>query len=111
MTNEKLKLLRIFLGESDKIGHTPAYEKIVLEAKENNIAGATVLKGIMGFGKNSFIHTSKLLRLSEDLPIVIEIIDDENKIRGFIERLNEILKDQKFGGIITLENIEILKLS
>src|SRR5512146_1624856 len=69
------KLVRIFIGESDKIGHIPVYEKIVLAARKSELAGATVFKGIMGFGKNSIIHTSKILRLSEDLPLIIEIAD------------------------------------
>ena len=73
----KAKLLRIFVGESDKIGHKTVFEKIVADARQFELAGATVYRGIMGFGKNSRIHSSKILRLSDDLPLVIEIVDEE----------------------------------
>jgi PII-like signaling protein len=103
------KLLRIFVGESDLINHTPVYERIVLEARKVGLAGATVVKGIMGFGGSSRIHTSKLLRLSEDLPLIVEIVDEEKKIGEFIPVLNEIFEEANSGGLITMEKVNIIK--
>ena len=103
------KLLRIFLGENDKSGSIPVYEKIVLLAKEKGLAGATVFKGIMGFGGESRIHTAKILRLSEDLPLVIEIVDEADKIEKFIPFVDEIFESSKSGGLITIEKAEIIK--
>src|SRR6476661_3057617 len=78
-------LLRIFVGESDRHGHLPLYESIVLKAREQGLAGATVLRGVMGFGKHSVLHTAKILRLSEDLPMVVEIVDSLDKIESFVK--------------------------
>lgn len=103
------KLLRIFIGESDLLHHVPVYEKIVLEARKAGLAGATVMKGIMGFGASSRIHTTKLLRLSEDLPLVIEIVDTEKKIEEFIPMLNDIFEQANSGGMITMEKVNIIK--
>ncbi len=103
------KLLRIFLGESDKIHSTTVYEKIVLEARKAELAGATVFKGIMGFGGRSRIHTSKILRLSEDMPLIIEIIDEELKIDKFIPVVEQIFDEANCGGLITIERAEIIK--
>jgi PII-like signaling protein len=103
------KLLRIFVGESDLIHHVPVYEKIVLEARKAGLAGATVVKVIMGFGPSSRIHTSKLLRLSEDLPLVIEIVDEEKKVEEFIPVLNGIFEEANSGGMITMEKVSIIK--
>lgn len=103
------KLLRIFVGESDKIHSTTVYEKIVMEARKTELAGATVFKGIMGFGGRSRIHTSKILRLSEDLPLIIEIVDDEAKIDLFIPTIERIFEEANCGGLITLEKAEIIK--
>ncbi len=103
------KLLRIFIGESDKIGTIPVYERIVLEARKAGLAGATVFKGIMGFGRNSRIHTSKILRLSEDMPLTIEIVDEIDKIEKFIPVLHNIFEEAKSGGLITMEKAEIIK--
>lgn len=103
------KLVRIFIGESDKHHHTPVYEKIVHEARKAGLAGATVFKGVMGYGVNSRIHTAKILRLSEDLPLVIEIVDEENKIKGFLETLHDIFEEANCGGLITMEKVEIIK--
>ncbi|MBK7106175.1 MAG: DUF190 domain-containing protein [Ignavibacteriae bacterium] len=105
----KAQLLRIFIGENDKIGPIPVYEKIVVSAKEANLAGATVYKGIMGFGKNSKIHTSKVLRLSEDLPLVIEIVDSEENIQKFLPTIDEILEKSNSGGLITIEQANIIR--
>jgi len=103
------KLLRIFVGESDLINHKPVYEKIVQEARKAGLAGATVTKGIMGFGGSSRIHTAKVLRLSEDLPLVIEIVDEEKKIEQFLPKLDEIFEQANSGGLITMEKVSIIK--
>jgi uncharacterized protein len=97
-------LLRIFIGESDRYQHQPLYEAIVMKAREMHLAGATVLRGPMGFGKSSRLHTAKILRLSMDLPIVIEIVDAEEKIREFLPALDGILK----GGLVTTEKITVI---
>lgn len=97
-------LLRIFIGESDKYGGRPLYEAIVDEARRRGLAGATVLRGIRGFGANSRIHTSKILRLSEDLPIVIEIVDEADKINAFLPDLNGMIHE----GLVTLERVRIV---
>ncbi|MFZ1292242.1 MAG: DUF190 domain-containing protein [Melioribacteraceae bacterium] len=109
MNYSKAQLLRIFIGENDKIGPIPVYEKIVVKAREAHLAGATVYKGIMGFGKNSKIHTSKVLRLSEDLPLVIEIVDNEENIQKFLPILDELLEKSNSGGLITIEQATIIK--
>lgn len=103
------KLLRIFVGENDKSGSIPVYEKIVILARENGLAGATVFKGIMGYGGRSKIHTSKILRLSEDLPMIIEIVDEIEKIENFIPLVNEVFESSGSGGLITIEKAEIIK--
>ena len=97
-------LLRIFIGESDHYEHKPLYEAIVLQAREAHLAGATVLRGPMGFGKSSRLHTAKILRLSMDLPLVIEIVDSEEKIRAFLPALNGMIG----GGLVTLEPVEVV---
>jgi len=102
-------LLRIFVGESDKIHNVPVYEKIVLLAREKGLAGATVLKGIMGYGKQSVIHTSKILILSEDLPRVIEIVDTNEKIESFLDDVNKLFDEAKSGGLITIEKARVIK--
>jgi uncharacterized protein len=98
-------LLRIFLGESDRAGHRPLYEEVVLKAREAHLAGATVLRGPMGFGHSSRLHTAKILRLSEDLPMVVEIVDAEDKIRAFLESIEPIMG----AGLITLERVQVLR--
>ena len=102
------KLLRIFIGELDKIHGRPLYEEIVFAARKNNLAGATVLRGIMSYGKNSRIHTAKLLDLSFDLPIIIEIVDTEEKINGFLSTLNKLLEDANCGAAVTIEKATVL---
>lgn len=97
-------LLRIFIGESDRWEHQPLYEAIVLKAREAHLAGATVLRGPMGFGKSSRLHTAKILRLSMDLPIVIEIVDSEEKINAFLPALEVMIG----GGLVTLEKVKVL---
>jgi PII-like signaling protein len=98
------KLLRIFVGESDRWEGRPLYEAIVLEARKRGLAGATVLKGFMGFGAHSRIHTAKLLELSQDLPIIVEIVDAPEKIEAFMPDLERMVGD----GLITIERAEVL---
>lgn len=109
--NGDAKLLRIFVGESDKHGSIPVYETIVLEAKKSGLAGATAFKGVMGFGGNSRIHTAKILRLSEDLPMIIEIVDEQEKIELFLPRVDSIFEEANCGGLITIEKAEVIKYS
>src|SRR5256885_5566137 len=97
-------LLRIFIGESDRWEHKPLYEAIVLKAREMHLAGATVLRGPMGFGKSSRLHTAKILRLSMDLPIVIEIVESEEKVKEFLPVLDEMMG----GGLVTLEKVKVI---
>jgi len=106
--NGEAKLLRIFIGESDKIHKVPVYEKIVIEARKTGLAGATVYKGIMGFGGSSRIHTNKILRLSEDMPLVIEIVDEIAKIEAFLPVVSEIFEEGGCGGLITVEKADII---
>lgn len=97
-------LLRIFVGESDRYGHHPLYESIVLKAREQGLAGATVLRGLMGFGKHSVLHTAKILRLSEDLPMIVEIVDSRAKVENFLPLLDDMISD----GLVTLERVKVL---
>jgi len=97
-------LLRIFIGESDRWKHRPLYEAIVLKARELHLAGATVLRGPMGFGKSSHLHTAKILRLSTDLPIVIEIVDSTGKISAFLPHLEKMIG----GGLVTQEKVKVI---
>ena len=98
------KLLRIFIGEQDKWEGKPLYEAIVLLAKKEGMAGATVVKGCMGFGCKSHMHTAKILRLSEDLPMIIEIVDGEEKIEKFLPHLDHMVQE----GLITLEKVNVI---
>jgi len=98
-------LLRIFIGEDDKADHRPLYEATVLKAREMHLAGATVLRGPMGFGHSSVLHTTKIVRLSQDLPLVIEIVDSEEKINGFLPALDEMMSS----GLVTLEKVQVLQ--
>ena len=102
---ENGKLLRIFIGESDRWHHQPLYEALVLKARELGLAGATVLRGPMGFGANSRLHTAKILRLSADLPIVIEVVDSEEKINSLLPHLDNMVLE----GLVTLEDVRVLK--
>ena len=97
-------LLRIFIGESDRWKHQPLYEALVLKAREMHLAGATVLRGLMSFGKSSRMHSSNILRLSMDLPLIIEIVDTEENINTFLPVLDEMMK----GGLVTLEKVRVI---
>ena len=101
---EDAMLLRIFIGEADRWHHRPLYEAIVMKARELHLAGATVLRGPMGFGKSSRMHTAKILRLSMDLPTVIEIVDSEEKIGTLLPALDEMMA----GGLVTLEKVKVI---
>ena len=98
-------LLRIFLGENDRHGNQPLYEAIVLKAREMHLAGATVLRGPMGYGRSSRLHTTKILRLSEDLPFVIEIVDSDDKIQAFLPVLDGMMTS----GLVTLAPVQVLE--
>jgi PII-like signaling protein len=98
-------LLRIYIGESDRYEHHPLHEAIVMKAREQHLAGATVLRGPMGFGKSSRLHTAKILRLSGDLPLVIEIVDTDEKIQGFLPLLDSMMQ----GGLVTLEKVRVVQ--
>jgi uncharacterized protein len=97
-------LLRVFIGESDRWQHQPLYEAIVLKAREMHMAGATVLRGPMGYGKSSRLHTAKILRLSMDLPLVVEIVDGEEQINAFLPVLDAMMT----GGLVTLEKVRVI---
>jgi PII-like signaling protein len=98
-------LLRVFVGESDKHGHIPLYEAIVQTARRAGLAGATVLRGLMGYGRHSVVHTAKILRLSEDLPMVVEIVDSLQKIEAFLPTLDAMIRD----GLVTLEKVRVIQ--
>src|SRR3954468_24201453 len=102
---EDALLLRIFIGESDRQEHRPLYEAVVLKAREAGLAGATVLRGPMGYGKSSRLHTAKILRLSMDLPLVIEIVDGEEKIQAFLPTLDSMMG----GGLVTMEKVKVIE--
>jgi uncharacterized protein len=98
-------LLRIFIGESERSEHRPLYEAIVLKAREFQLGGATVIRGPMGFGRSSHLHSAKLLRLSEDLPMIIEIVDSQAKIDAFLPVLDQMMGS----GLITVEKVQVLQ--
>ena len=98
-------LLRIFLGQDERYEHQPLYEAIVMKAREHHLAGATVLRGPLGFGHSSRIHTTKVLRLSQDLPMVVEIVDSEEKINAFLPVLDTMIGS----GLVTLEKVQVLR--
>lgn len=105
------KLLRIFVGSSDKMDNTPLYEYIVYEAKRFGLAGVTVLRGVMGYGANSIIHSTKILAISDDLPIVIEIVDQTDKIDKFIALIEPHFEHLKYGVLITTEKMNVIRYS
>ncbi|MFL4970504.1 MAG: DUF190 domain-containing protein [Xanthobacteraceae bacterium] len=98
-------LLRVFIGEDDKFEHRPLYEAIVLKAREMHLAGATVLRGPLGYGHSSHLHTTKILRLSQDLPLVIEMVDSQEKIDAFLPELDRMMSS----GLVTLEKVQVLQ--
>jgi PII-like signaling protein len=104
-TTDQGELLRIFVGESDRWEKQPLYEAIVKAAREADLAGATVLRGVMGFGRSSRVHTAKILRLSQDLPIVIEIADRAEKIEAFLPTVDRMVTE----GLVTVEKVRVIK--
>lgn len=103
------QLLRIFLGETDKVDYTAMYEAIVLEARKMGMAGATVWRGIMGFGRTSRIRTARILDLSADLPIIIEIVDKQERVEKFLPVLHDLFDKAGCGGMVTIENVQVIK--
>lgn len=103
------KLLRVFIGEADRCDGKPLYEAIVLTARAKGMAGVTVMRGVEGFGARSRIHTAKILRLSEDLPLVLEIVDTEEKIRAFLPDVDAMMEKSGCGGLVTLERAEVIR--
>ena len=102
------KLLRIFIGEIDKIGHQPLYKAILFEARKQGLAGCTVLRGIMSFGASTRVHTARLIDISEDLPIIVEIVDEEEKINAFVDTVDALMQKAACGGLITVEKAGVL---
>jgi len=102
--SEEGQLLRIFIGESDKWEGKPLYEALVLKAREMGLAGATMLRGLMGYGAASRVHTAKILRLSEDLPIIVEMVDSQEKIASFLPVIDEMIQE----GLVTLERVQVI---
>jgi len=100
-------LLRIFIGESDKLGHVPLFEAIVKQARDAGLAGATVLKGVLGYGATARIRTTKILDLSADLSMVVEIVDEESKVTAFHSQLAGLFDQAGCGGLVTLENVRV----
>ncbi len=101
-------LLRVFIGESDKLGHAPLFEAIVRQARDAGLAGATVLRGVLGYGATARIRTAKILDLSADLSMVVEIVDEEAKVDAFVPTLSGLMKEAGCGGLVTLENIRVI---
>jgi len=102
-------LLRIFFGEADKVGHTPLHEAIVREARTHGMAGATVWRGVLGYGRSSRIRSAKILDLSSDLPLICEIVDDEAKTTAFLDVLHDLFEKAQCGGMVTHENVHVVK--
>lgn len=107
----KANTLRIFLGEEDHFLHKPVYALIVAEARKAHLAGCSVYRGVMGFGRDSVVHSSKFLAVSEDMPVVIEIIDEAEKIEEFIPTVKEIFESSDCGGLVTIQPVEIVHIS
>lgn len=107
--NPMAKLLRIFMGESDNAGSQPLYEAMVFEATRQRLSGATVTRGIMGFGAHSKVHTAKLFDISADMPLAIDIVDTEDKIMAFIKNIEQQFEKSNSGGLITLEKVDVIR--
>lgn len=106
--NADSRLLRIFIGEDDKVNHRPLYEALLFAARKEGLAGATVIRGIMSYGASTRVHTAKLIDISQDLPIVVEIVDQEEKINSFLPTVNDLIDQAACGGLVTIEKVEVL---
>lgn len=111
MKETKASVLRIYVGNTDKINGAPLYETIVFAAKRKGMAGATVYKGVMGYGANSIVHSSKIFEISQDLPMVVEIVDSDERINVFLEIIKPYLDNPKFGMLITRQTVDIIHYS
>lgn len=107
--SEKTGLLKIYVGESDKIHGRPLYEEIVFEARKAGLAGATVFKGIMSFGASHSIHTMKIFALSEDMPVSVEIVDTKENLDQFAEKVTKLMEKSKRGGLMTYQEVDVLR--
>lgn len=107
-TQNAVSVLRIFIGSTDQVNQQPLYEYLVFQAKKKGIAGATVTKGIMGFGASSVIHSYKFWEVSEKVPLVVEMVDEEVKIREFFEEIRHLLEEMNYGCMVTIEKVEVL---
>jgi PII-like signaling protein len=103
------KLLRIFIGEMDKVGHQPLYEALLFSAKKQGIAGCSVIRGIMSYGVSTLVHTTKILDFSSDLPVIVEIVDKEEKINDFLPVVDDLIEKAGCGGLVTIEDAEVLR--
>lgn len=108
-TSEKTGILRIYTGETDKVYGRPLFEEIVFEARKAGLAGATVTKGIMSFGASHSIHTMKIFALSGDLPVIVEIVDNIEKLDDFVIKINELMDLSKKGGLVTFQEVEVIR--
>ncbi|WP_372932989.1 DUF190 domain-containing protein [Mariniphaga sediminis] len=108
-TENKAGILKIYVGESDKVHGRPLFEEIVFEARKEGMAGATVFKGIMSFGASHSVHTMKIFALSGDLPVAVEIVDTIEKLQDFAGRVNELMDQSKKGGLVILHEVDILR--
>lgn len=109
--NQQPTLLKIYTGESDRVKGRPLYEEIVYQARKAGLAGATAVKGLLSFGASHSIHTMKILALSSDLPVVIEIVDSRENIENFLPLLNQLMDESRKGGLVTLQPVEVLRYS
>jgi len=108
-TSEKNGIIKVYMGETDKVHGRPLFEEIVFEARKAGIAGATVTKGIMSFGASHSIHTQKIFALSGNLPVIVEIVDNIEKLDEFVKTINELMDQSKKGGLVTFQEIDVLR--
>ena len=107
-TNDNIKVLRVYTSSTDKLKHTPLYEALVFAARRNGMAGATVLKGVMGYGGSSVVHSAKFWETNDKLPVVVEIVDESSKIEAFFEQIKPYLDSVRYGSLVTVEDARVL---
>ena len=107
-TNDSIKVLRVYTSSTDKLKHTPLYEALVFAARRNGMAGATVLKGMMGYGGSSVVHSAKFWETNDKLPVVVEIVDESSKIEAFFELIKPYLDSVRYGSLVTVEDARVL---